>query len=449
MAQTTDENGRPLILRSPRQASKNFGLDQASFNGSATGATTTVPRPKFLFVVRFIRNVGEGGQAWSDGLSIAVRKIDRPTISPIVQELNQYNKKRLIQTGIKYGAINIDFHDTTDSVVHSMWNEYSSYYFGDQRHTTDSDWTYDVVSGPNGFLNSGEGFGFTLPDSPNEASALSSSFFFKKVEVYQLFGGKFVQFDLIHPKITSFNPDEMDYESPNSNTIRMSMEFETIITHNKAIPQDIAQSEDVKNVLVAAGVDGDAYALPDPGAPNYPNVPSTSYGNTGSLFNNSPLNQNQMFGTGNLLGQARDKLGNVISGAVGGILKPGGALGSLGNMNFGNVVTGNNAIGQIINGDVISLGQGAIGNASSMVNYFTNPQKSINGQLLDVALGAAGASSGSGIPQLGMAASFMQSGSTGSNILSVLNSSRNPTAQVGFRSSKLANPLDNFDPNDF
>ena len=448
MAQTTDENGRPLFLRSPRQASKNFGLDQATFNGSATGATTTVPRPKFLFVVRFIRNVGEGGQAWSDGLSIAVKRIDRPNVSPVIQEMNQYNKKRLIQTGIKYGPINIDFHDTTDSVVHSMWNEYSAYHFGDQRHTTDADWSYDIVSGPNGFLNSGEGFGFTLPDAPNEASALSSSFFFSKIEVYQLFGGKFVQFDLIHPKITSFNPDEMDYETPNSNSIRMTLEFETIITHNKAIPQDIGQSEAAQNAIMSAGVDGDVYAPADSAPQTYPNIPSTSYGNTPGIFDNSPLFQNQIFGSSNILNQAAGQVGAAIPGVVTGAIKPGGALGALGNMNFGEAVTGSTAIGQIINGDVISLGKGGIGNASGLINYFSNPQKSINGALLDVAMGQAGASNRTGVPQLGMAAAFMQSGSTGSSILGALNSARAPTAQVGFRSSRLSDST-NFDPNDF
>jgi hypothetical protein len=265
MAKDKDDKNNPLYLRSPRQATRIFGLDQDKFIGTPGGSTNGPPRPKFLFVVRFLRGAGGGSPRWRDGLSFAVRKFDRPRIEPQVQTMNQYNKKRLVQTGVKYSPINIDFYDTVDGVVSYMWHEYVSYYYGDFRRGNQNDWRYDLTT-PDFYNSWGRGFGLELPQGVSDTD-LEASAFFEKVECYQFFGGQYTQVDLVRPKITSFSPDGMDYEDNTAHGINMALDYEAVIYHNNYVPSDVASNKDLLE-LYGPYLDGDVYEPPSAYPPN-------------------------------------------------------------------------------------------------------------------------------------------------------------------------------------
>jgi hypothetical protein len=231
MAEKKTPDGRMVYQRTPAQAHRVFGFDQDRFTGGET--SLGAPRQKYLFLVRFVRGTGEGKKsAWEDGLSFACKRFDRPNVMFETQVLNQYNKKRIVQTGIKYNPVKIEFHDTADQKVMQMWHEYASFYFGDFRKSTAADWKYDIVN-PD-FKNAGkEGFGLTLPnEKPND----SPEGFFTALECYQFAGGTFTQFDLVNPKIISFNPDEMDYGSDVGHGLTMTIDYEAIIYKNDSKP---------------------------------------------------------------------------------------------------------------------------------------------------------------------------------------------------------------------
>ena len=330
MAKNVDSKGRPLFGRTPSQAHRNFGFDRDNWGGLGTGVTPSVPRPKFLFMVRFLRGAGQGSpKDWKRGVVLAVRKIDRPAIQPVVQEIKQYNRKRLIQTGVKYGPVTIELHDTADGVANQMWQEYAAYYFGDFRRSSEAGWNYDVTMGD--FNDpSGMGFGSVLPAmGPNatEADIGSSGYFFDKIEVYQFFADQYLQYDLIHPRITSYNPDDLDYEQTGTNGIRITLEYETIIYHNDYRPARINGS-DLAAVIAEAGIDGDVYnvssGLP-PSSIFNTNIPF--FGNASRLLTKIPTTQYGVFG----------KVGKVLSN-IPQIFHPEGtsSLGAFGNFDFGN-----------------------------------------------------------------------------------------------------------------
>jgi hypothetical protein len=324
MAKDKDDKGRPIFSRGPRQASRIFGLDQEHWDGTATGAgapskgTTAPPRPKFLFLVRFVRGVGSGGVKWQDGITFAVRRIDRPSISPQMQVMNQYNKKRLVQTGFKYEPVNIEFHDTLDAVLNSMWQEYSSWYFGDFRVSNQNSWRYDVTM-PD-FKNSGPGFGFTLPPGPTTGpSVLESSQFFERVECYQLYGRNFTRFDLVNPKIAKYDPDDMSYDAvTESHGIRMTLEYEAMVNHNNGNTLAIDSSEELA-ALFGQQLDGDVYDPPRQVTPNILNQNIPFYGNITRVLTKIPTTQYGIFGkAGKLLSDAQQVA--QIPGAIGGVL---------------------------------------------------------------------------------------------------------------------------------
>lgn len=323
-----DDNGRPLFSKTPQQASRIFGLDQHKWGGSPS-AMAAAPRPKFLFLVRFVRGVGQGSAEWKDGITFAVKSFDRPTISPQTKELNQYNKKRIIQTGVRYDALNIDFHDTVDATVHRMWQDYAEHYFGDFRRINQAEWAYDATM-PS-FYNYGEGFGLVTPRAETgRPDSLEAANFFERVECYQLFGNSYTRFDLVHPKISRFDPDDMAYDATNqSHVIRMSLEFEAIINYNKGGNISLSSSRELESLFKGV-LDGDVYkppSAPGPQSINTTNFPF--FGNVTRLLNKIPGSYINTIGKVNNAVNTAQQVAQIPSAAS-------GVLGTFGNFSFGN-----------------------------------------------------------------------------------------------------------------
>lgn len=211
----TDTQGRPLFLRDSHIAAKNFGL---------TDVRPNLPKSKFLFYVRFIRNnanFASGGTSYAETdksykssnpdleavPALMVKSVDRPSMTFKNQTLNQYGKKRIIQTQVEYEPVTIRFHDTIDNRVFSMFEEYFRYYYGDPRQLGSNAWLYDIT---NETFFEGPGWGFSPPANipPNSIN------FFSQVEIYQfLSGGAYISTVLVNPKIRSFDQDELDYSN--------------------------------------------------------------------------------------------------------------------------------------------------------------------------------------------------------------------------------------------
>ena len=93
------------------------------------GAISLVPRSKFNFTVsmRHRNPAALGGLVSTDFERIA--SISMPGYAKKAQTLNQYNKKRVIQTGIDYAPITMLAYDTRDGVFEKFLKQYSEYYY--------------------------------------------------------------------------------------------------------------------------------------------------------------------------------------------------------------------------------------------------------------------------------------------------------------------------------
>jgi hypothetical protein len=68
---------------------------------------------------------------------VLVKSADLPNYTLSVETLNQYNRKKNIQTSHKYNAINITFHDDNMGLINHLWQNYYSYYYADSIAATD------------------------------------------------------------------------------------------------------------------------------------------------------------------------------------------------------------------------------------------------------------------------------------------------------------------------
>lgn len=259
-------NGQPLMLRDSHVATNTFRLNTNYWDG--------VPKPKFLFYVRFMRSNGGGGDGaggnldWTRGIGIIIKSMDRPRVQFETETLNQYNKKRLVQKKINYGPLTIKFHDTVDNRAYHVFEEYFRFYYGDPRQSSSADWSWDQMANA---LETGSGgsWGFTPPDvDPNYA------YFFSHLEVYQIYGAKYSRFDIINPKIVSFDPDELDFSDGSAGAeLTMTFEYEGIVYQGNGL--DLASSG---GLIEEIGLDRSDFYEPSTSA-NMGGTPSmASYG---------------------------------------------------------------------------------------------------------------------------------------------------------------------------
>lgn len=219
-----------MMLASPNQASVIFNPDGKH-----------PIRQKHLFVVRFFRAVGgAAGNDWREGLTFVVKSMDRPSVEAQTETINQYNKKKVIHTGVKYNPINVTFYDTADGAAQNMWVEYARHYFADYNQSPESfrdDLLNDQLGDPS---QNNSGWGFQLPTSSGlEDGGINSQHFLDRIEVIQLWGNEYKRYVLVNPRINSFTPDDLNYEDSGVATIQLSLSFEAIYHENEGRAQDL------------------------------------------------------------------------------------------------------------------------------------------------------------------------------------------------------------------
>lgn len=206
--------GLPLMMRTSRYA---------TVHTKANRAIQAMPRQKFLFYACF--NPGSAISAvrdfatWQQGFAFQISRVDRPKASPQVKELSQYNRKRLVQTGIEYDAVNITCLDTVDDRVLKVWRDYHKWYFGEGRgKNASTTWKSSVITSQMPVSN---GWGFSPPD----VMAWDTNFF-DSLDIYTFYGKKYTQVRFYNPKITTINFDPLDTSSSELANVEFTIKHE-------------------------------------------------------------------------------------------------------------------------------------------------------------------------------------------------------------------------------
>jgi hypothetical protein len=246
----------------PGQGLKDYSHASLTFRSNGYELT---PRYKFLFHVYFTINTGQipklqnalGGSNPVSTIGLAVKSVELPSYTVKVDTLNQYNRKRLVQSKIDYNPISIVFHDDQSDLIRNMWYNYYSYYYKDPSQS------YDNVAAQSGTLGASQtkpGFGYNARDiyapnrSTNDWGYIGESYsdgnqqnynqaqytgkppFFRDIKIYAINQKKFASYVLINPMITDWKHDTFDYSQGNGTmTHTMSLRYETVKYYTGAI----------------------------------------------------------------------------------------------------------------------------------------------------------------------------------------------------------------------
>jgi len=229
-------------------------------HGSKTCRTNSyenAPKLKFLFHTYFEFN--NEAYATAPNFGILVKEIKLPSFTMQTEQLNQYNRKRIVQTKIKYDPIEITFQDDNGNNVTGMWEAYYRYYYNDGSKPG------QVLRGNRGnnrFFQEGTGsivdynsnniyteaagqeeHGWGLSGGATNADGVKIPFF-KNITVFGLNQHNFIAYTLINPLITNFSHDTYNYsEGSGVMQNRMTIDYETVVYNEGAL--DGRQPEDI------------------------------------------------------------------------------------------------------------------------------------------------------------------------------------------------------------
>ena len=213
------------------------------------------PKYKFLFYVKFNLNTEQIPQLrtlfpknQSQDLGLVVKTIDLPSYNFETDVMNQYNRKRLIQTRVNYRPISVVFHDDGSNLINQMWYNYFSYYYKDPSHKYGNpailngtpgdvaDGTQDRVDYnardtyiDNREINDWGYVGESYTDGTASIDTSGKPRYFNDITIYGFDQHKFTQYTLINPIITDWRHDTYDYSEGNGMMQHnMTIEYETV-----------------------------------------------------------------------------------------------------------------------------------------------------------------------------------------------------------------------------
>ena len=245
-------------LRDYTHASKTF----------RAGGYDLAPRNKFLFYVYFnlntnipaVANLISGGKSSTIGLTVKSAQLPGYTID--VATMNQYNRKRLVQTKINYNPAQIVFNDDHSDLVRNMWYQYYQYYYSDPVYkygnTPNQSGTLgDISTALSGFSYGSNdtyaasrpvqkwglnGQGYNNPTLQSLSSSLltgpasGQEPFFNDITIYGMSQKTYAQYTMINPLITEWAHDTYDYSQGNGlMTHTMSIRYENVKYYSGAV----------------------------------------------------------------------------------------------------------------------------------------------------------------------------------------------------------------------
>lgn len=242
------------------------------------GKYQNTPKFKYLFHVYFSINPQAFPGGPNNNYGLLVKSVKLPSFNIDTATMNQYNRKRIIQTKIKYDPIDISFHDdngtgvgtpNSGGTIRALWKAYYNYYYFDG---TTPEVVFSGNRGSAGVPILGGGGTVVTPTEAryNDKTQYKPSItgnadwgyigetndpdgvkipFFNKITIFGFNQHLFSAYTLINPIITRFTHDTYDYaQGTGIMENQMSIDYETVVYNEGAI-----DGQDPSNIVTGFG----------------------------------------------------------------------------------------------------------------------------------------------------------------------------------------------------
>jgi hypothetical protein len=189
------------------------------------------PKTKFMYHVRFDPNDEVGTSTGSDvfkfqkELGVLVKSADLPSFRASVENKQQYNRKKNVQTRVDYQDCRITFHDDNTGMTRALLEEYYRYYFEDANKAETS-----------GAFNARDKYFSKLPNYGMNTGKEKP--FFKSITIYQLARREWVAYTLVNPLLTAWDHGSVESSGTDFNENTMSVAYEAVKYTSGSVAQD-------------------------------------------------------------------------------------------------------------------------------------------------------------------------------------------------------------------
>jgi hypothetical protein len=205
---STDAN---IFLRDQRHASRLFVDDQFRL------------APKFDHLFSVVFNINQAAlqsinltQRHQSEINMLVKSVALPKFTITAETVNQYNRKKVVQSQHKIEDTLITFHDDNMGLINMLWQNYYSYYYADSISAKTPGAYNRTATRNSNFIKTAYGLdnGSTNP-------------FFNYITIYHMARHEYVAYKLHNPIIKSFDHKDVKYNGPGNlheNTMLLSYE---------------------------------------------------------------------------------------------------------------------------------------------------------------------------------------------------------------------------------
>ena len=165
-----------------------------------------------------------------------VRTADFPQIEFKTQTLNEYNRKKIVNTGVEYQPVTIRVVDTASNAWLTILMKYFSYHYMNPRNKgNQGDRDMDNASNITGAEMIASQFGAGSPFDSNKAgyNINYNPHFFERIDYVLYHAQKGTQYSLFNPVMTGFTHTPLDYASNELMEFTMTFQYESFTTYNQ------------------------------------------------------------------------------------------------------------------------------------------------------------------------------------------------------------------------
>lgn len=208
--------------------------------------------PKFKFLFHTYFEINPEAYPQSTNFGILVKEVRLPAYNFATSQMNQYNRKRIVQTKIRYEPVDITFHDDTGNNITKMWEAYYRYYYNDgskptsvlpaqrgsnieraplfEGDVTESIDNYNYRDIYERAESNNYDWGFSGGNNAQFALGGIKVPFFRNITIFGLHQHNFTAYTLVNPIITNFSHDTYNYDTGNGvMENKMTIDYETVV----------------------------------------------------------------------------------------------------------------------------------------------------------------------------------------------------------------------------
>jgi hypothetical protein len=214
-------------LKSYQHASKIF----------VDGKFILSPKYAFMFYVQFDFDEASDGLLTNAKSAIKMGALAKsaqlPKFTIDTQTVNAYNRANIIQKKLKYDPVSLKFHDDSSDIIREFWYDYMSFYY------RDSDYQLGQYrQNQKSFPRNKDGWGYNPRPGFDVNFGNYSYNPLRAIRIFSFSLGRFSEYVLINPIITSFRHGEHTNEGSNILEHDMTISYEAVKYFKGAVTQD-------------------------------------------------------------------------------------------------------------------------------------------------------------------------------------------------------------------